>query len=396
MAAAFLLFANPACGSEETVGTTNTTPPNDTKTAAEGTTSKYAKFDAANEDWGSYYDPKNIFCGKYDCYKILGFDYESFGKQAPSAKEITQRYRSLGREWHPDKSKHKNAKERFVKIIRAYEILNDPKQKKEYDDLRYNQEAYFRKYGSNVLYDYAPKSNVWFVVGFIMIMLHAFSYFLQYNKWQRVADKFVLAVVQDWTVKEGGSIESKALRERALTQLAAATAATPQQQPPTNGTSNKKQPKLSAKEQKRLEMEQLTPIVKAIVYQEMHDFGAGFHKPTYRDLLIVAMIRWPITVTSAVVWQVKYMFRRLSNQMLNEEEQLVLTQRAVGHVYWSTADEATRQSYVTKQLWKKDNYAAWKEEMEFAKLPAAEQKYLLKEKKRLASLRKGGDASKTD
>jgi hypothetical protein len=103
-----------------------------------------------------------------------------------------------------------------------------------------------------------------------------------------------------------------------------------------------------------------------------------------------------LIITSALAWQVQYLFRRLSNQMLNEEEQLVLTQRAVGHVYWSTADEATRQSCVTKQLWKKDNYAAWKEEMEFAKLPAAEQKYLLKEKKRLASLRKGGDASKTD
>lgn len=65
-------------------------------------------------DWGSYYDPKNIFCGKYDCYKILGFDYENYGNEKPSTKVITKRYRSLSREWHPDKSKHKDAKERFV------------------------------------------------------------------------------------------------------------------------------------------------------------------------------------------------------------------------------------------------------------------------------------------
>jgi hypothetical protein len=63
-------------------------------------------------DWGSYYDPKNIFCGKYDCYRILGFDYETFG--SPDTKVITKRYRALSREWHPDKSKHKDAKERFV------------------------------------------------------------------------------------------------------------------------------------------------------------------------------------------------------------------------------------------------------------------------------------------
>jgi hypothetical protein len=65
-------------------------------------------------DWGSYYDPKNIFCGRYDCYRILGFDYESFGAQKPDTKLITKRYRALSREWHPDKSKHKNAEERFV------------------------------------------------------------------------------------------------------------------------------------------------------------------------------------------------------------------------------------------------------------------------------------------
>jgi hypothetical protein len=63
-------------------------------------------------DWGHYYDPKNIFCGKYDCYSILGFDFEHFG--APETKEVTKRYRQLSRAWHPDKSKHKDAKERFV------------------------------------------------------------------------------------------------------------------------------------------------------------------------------------------------------------------------------------------------------------------------------------------
>lgn len=76
-------------------------------------------------DWGSYYDPKNIFCGLYDCYQILGFDYENYGRDKPSTKVITKRYRALSREWHPDKSKHKDAKERFV--VRAqFMILGTP------------------------------------------------------------------------------------------------------------------------------------------------------------------------------------------------------------------------------------------------------------------------------
>ena len=79
-------------------------------------------FDAKDHtDWGTYYDPKNIFCGQYDCYKILGFDYENYGREKPSTKVITKRYRALSREWHPDKSKHKDAKERFV--VRTHRLL---------------------------------------------------------------------------------------------------------------------------------------------------------------------------------------------------------------------------------------------------------------------------------
>lgn len=64
--------------------------------------------------WGSYYDPKGQFCGQYDCYSIFGFDYEG---GSPDEKEIIKRYRRLGRKWHPDKSKHPQAKERFVVSI---------------------------------------------------------------------------------------------------------------------------------------------------------------------------------------------------------------------------------------------------------------------------------------
>jgi DnaJ domain len=88
------------------------TPPTTPTTTTSTTTDSFNVKE--HFDWGSYYDPQNIFCGKYDCYRILGFDYESFGTQKPDTKIITKRYRALSREWHPDKSKQKNAKERFV------------------------------------------------------------------------------------------------------------------------------------------------------------------------------------------------------------------------------------------------------------------------------------------
>ena len=66
------------------------------------------------DDWGSFYDPNNVFCGKFDCYKILGFDHETWGSDPPSLKAITKSYRNLSRMWHPDKNKAKGARERFV------------------------------------------------------------------------------------------------------------------------------------------------------------------------------------------------------------------------------------------------------------------------------------------
>lgn len=112
MVPTFVLFLAVACvGAQEGQASEQGASPE-----AEG--EAQAKEDSFNPldhtNWGSYYDPQNIFCGKYDCYAILGFDYEEFGSIRPSTKEITKRYRSLSRAWHPDKSKHKDAKERFV------------------------------------------------------------------------------------------------------------------------------------------------------------------------------------------------------------------------------------------------------------------------------------------
>jgi DnaJ domain len=245
------------------------------KTSAESLPEK-DQFDAKNEDWGSYYDPKNIFCGKYDCYKILGFEYESFGKVKPSTKEITQRFRKLSRVWHPDKSKHKEAKDRFVRIARAYEVLTTPKDRAEYDSMRYNQEAYFQKYGSSVLWSYAPKTDTTVVILLLFIIGNIVSWYAQKHRWQMVADRLIKAAVEDWTPREGGTPESKQLRERALAILAeqeAEHAGTEETTTDTNGTSSsatksakkKAVKKVPGRGRKKVEQEALLPVVTELV-----------------------------------------------------------------------------------------------------------------------------------
>ncbi len=56
-------------------------------------------------------------------YKILGLPENA------SKKEIKKKYKKLAKKYHPDVNKDPGAKERFIEINEAYEILIDDKPK---------------------------------------------------------------------------------------------------------------------------------------------------------------------------------------------------------------------------------------------------------------------------
>lgn len=356
-------------------------------------------------DWGTYHDPKNIFCGDFDCYKILGFDFENFGKNVATRKEITKNYRSLSREWHPDKSKHKNAKEKFVKIARAYEVLTDNNKRKEYDFMRYNQEAYFQKYGSSVLWSYAPKSDATFIVIILVLIGNAFAWFAQKTRWENVANRLVKATVEDWSFRKGGSQESKHLRDQAVKILqereseeekakkekdeASATAAAASANGKAKTTTKslvpkakaKKEKKVPGKERKKQEEENITPIVWELV-NKMDDFGGGFHKPTWKDLLIVSMAKLPVNIALGTILQIKFQIRRIQKIPLSDDEKASLAERAVGPITWEFATDDGKTEMIKRELWKMENLVEWKEEQEFEKLSGWEKKEARKQMKK--------------
>lgn len=292
---------------------------------------------------------------------------------------ITKRYRALSRHWHPDKSKHPEAKERFQKIARAYEVLTSADSRKEYDDLRYDQDGYFKKYGSEVVFTFAPQSDLVFVVVLILLVINGFVYFAQYNRWAKVCDRLAKAAMEDWSPSQGGSPDSKAIREDALKILAEESKALGlSSSAPSSGTSKKgangkRGSKMTAKERKEKESEALRPIVLKLAY-EITDFGAGFHKPTWKDLAILKMAIWPYHLIVGAAWQTKYWIRRIQKLELNEEEKRVLTERSVGQVIWEFSSEDEKAAMVGRELWNLSNLKEWNEEREFAKLSKSEQK----------------------
>lgn len=367
------------------VGMTNT---NAEETQNETTKNDEPKKDETSdfpeEQWGTYYDPQNIFCGKYDCYKILGFDYEQWGRSPPGKKELTQSYRTISKKWHPDKNKDKGAKHRFVKINKAYEVLKNKKLRKEYDQMRERPDEYFNKYGSPTIYKYAPKSDTLFVVLFLLIALNGFTWFAQKQRWQQIADRVVKDAVEGLEVGKGGSTESIELRKKAETALkeqkeaaAAATAAAGE-----NGTKKPKSKiKLTKKESKEKDNEELKPIIQELV-KEIKDFGAGFHQPTIRDLLIVRMVKWPQYIVQGVFWQSKYLIRRLRKLELNDEEREVLTKRAVGPVAWEAASDKDREEMISRDLWVMENLESWLEDQEIRQYSKGQQKRINRVKKK--------------
>ncbi|WP_052663077.1 terminal organelle assembly protein TopJ [Mycoplasmoides pirum] len=64
---------------------------------------------------------------KKDYYEVLGVDREA------DEREIKKAFRKLAQKYHPDRNKTPEAEEKFKEINEAYEVLNDPTKRSNYD-----------------------------------------------------------------------------------------------------------------------------------------------------------------------------------------------------------------------------------------------------------------------
>ena len=69
---------------------------------------------------------------KRDYYEVLGVSKNA------TDDELKRAYRKLAMQWHPDRCKDPNAKEKFTEINEAYETLSDKDKRAQYDQFGFN------------------------------------------------------------------------------------------------------------------------------------------------------------------------------------------------------------------------------------------------------------------
>ncbi len=275
----------------------------------------------------------------------------------------------------------------FQAIAKAYEVLTDSEKRAEYDHFRDRPDEYFRKYGSSVLWSYAPQSDASVIIILFLLLGSAFTYFAQKQKWQTIANHLVKAAVEDLSPREGGSSESIEIRAKAMEILAKKKEDAGASQDDKATEKKKKGPKLTAKERREKEQSELRPICIELV-NEIDDFGGGFRKPTIHDLLILKMVKWPYHLATAAVWWTKYAVRRLKNLELDDEERLVLTKNAVGEVTWAAVSDEEREEMLTLDLWITENLVEFREKQEMKQAGVSSTM-----KKKIARMKKRGKGS---
>ncbi|GMI09155.1 hypothetical protein TrVE_jg12639 [Triparma verrucosa] len=371
-------------------------------------------------DWGQNYDPNDQFCGKYDCYAVLGLDYEtSKGEGTLTKSEISQVYRAMSRKYHPDKliakqkgmSKRaqKKLRSRFVYIAKAHEVLQDPERKMSYD---YYHKApnseYDAAFGKSYSVHFAPTSPLSMVIMGIILALSVLSYVLRRNKYDVIKGHVVVAAVNDFSNMEGGGTESIWTRDKCLELMKVVLGKEAIQEEKANkGKGGKKvkkgskadspkkengegkekdaavdrqdealvaklkeasskadidPKKLNKKEITKKYLELFCPIVVEMSYD---DFGGGYRKPKVPDDLFAYMfvVFLFVDFPKWVAFWVRFHYRRLKKIEYDDGEIEYFTKKSM-RTRWDILTDEDKVAALKRELWIEENLDTWDYEMD--------------------------------
>ncbi|XP_055384798.1 dnaJ homolog subfamily C member 25 homolog [Condylostylus longicornis] len=278
----------------------------------------------------------SIYCGKENCYDILGVTRDS------TKQEIAKAYRLLARKYHPDLHQgveaKKVAEEQFKLIATAYEILKDEGSKADYDNMLDNPEEYYAHYYRYYRRRIAPQIDVRLVV---IVSISIISIIQYYSGWQR----YESAIKHFTTVPK---YRNKAM-EMAQDEI-------------SQRINKKGRNKLSKTEQK----EELEKIIRKVIEDKM-DIKGAYAKPSILDILWIQLIILPYTVLKYIAWYISWIWKfNILKRPYEEEQKLYLIRKnmGMGEHQFNALDESEIKHYLKLKLWEKEPFDEWHKEQE--------------------------------
>ncbi|XP_036317981.1 dnaJ homolog subfamily C member 25 homolog [Rhagoletis pomonella] len=277
-----------------------------------------------------------IYCGREDCYDVLGVTRQS------TKAEIGKAYRLLARKHHPDMHRGAEAKaeaeEMFKSIATAYEILRDDESRRDYDYMLDHPEEYYSHYYRYYRRRVAPKVDVRIVIVVTLTIVSIIQYYSGLQRYDS-AIKYLATVPK--------------YRNQAL-EIA---------KEDIEKISNRKGKNRMSKSEQREEIER---IVRKIIEEKM-DVRGGYAKPSIWDVLWVQLLICPYTLLRFIVWHAKWFWHfTIRKQPYGREEKLYLIRRymKMGENQFNGLEDHQINEYLQLELWQKDKFQIWQEEQE--------------------------------
>lgn len=298
----------------------------------------------------------DMYCGKVSCYEVLGLE-----RDAP-VSAVKRAYRRLSLQHHPDKSRAKDAVERFREVATAYEVLKDEESRAEYDYMLDHPEEVYRNRYRYYRFRYARKTNVWFVLAGAMLVANVVQYTSWYSRYLYIRRQ----LKQHPEVRR--RLELK--RQKKAAEEEEARKQQRQQQPSQGGGARQRRGAQQAAAEdpqegvpeKGGEEDELAGIVEFSGWQG--------RPPTWRDLLIWWFPRAAWRLAAYVYWLGRWYVKfSLLKHEYGYDERAYITRRVLEEKmrappsYWKHMPESKRRELVAQELWVDENLLEFRRDL---------------------------------
>uniref|UniRef100_A0A3Q3IFF2 DnaJ homolog subfamily C member 25 n=1 Tax=Monopterus albus TaxID=43700 RepID=A0A3Q3IFF2_MONAL len=255
----------------------------------------------------------------------------------------------LPRRYHPDRFRagepglegetRETAQTKFLLVATAYETLKDEDTRRDYDYMLDHPEEYYQHYYTYYRRQLTPKVDVRIV---ILVTICAISIF-QYYSWHSSYNEAInhLMTVPKYRIQAMEIAKQQGLLNR---------------------TKEKGKNRRSKEEIREQDEEVIRDIIKNKI-----DIKGGYQKPNLSDILLCQIVLFPYYLTNYLAWYISWVYRfTICREEYGDEEKLYIIRRymRMSQSQFDTLDENTRQTFLEKQLWIKENYEVFRKQQE--------------------------------